>query len=224
MLKLAVSGRRPWLTANANTIREPMPAASRIAASQPTRATASPLWPPRMWVANPEAGPEGESDAGEQADQHEVVAGGRDRMQMHLRDKRHEHERDDDATAVKLRFAPSVSPLARTNCLSNRRRHRVPLMRASVHDETPQERIASAYCELRAALIAELLDSIRDQDAGFFEKLVLDVLQAMGYGGCREDAAERLGQSGDEGVDGIIREDRLVWTRSTSRPRSGLTL
>ena len=38
---------------------------------------------------------------------------------------------------------------------------------------------------------------------------MLDVLQAMGYGGCREDAAERLGQSGDEGVDGIIREDRL---------------
>jgi restriction system protein len=78
---------------------------------------------------------------------------------------------------------------------------------ASVHDETPQERIASAYRELRAALIAEVLDSIRDQDADFFEKLVLDVLQAMGYGGSREDAAERLGQSGDEGVDGVIRED-----------------
>jgi restriction system protein len=79
----------------------------------------------------------------------------------------------------------------------------------SVEDETPQERIASAYRELRAALIAEVLDSIRDQDSGFFEKLVLDVLQAMGYGGSRDDAAERLGQSGDEGVDGVIREDRL---------------
>ena len=78
-----------------------------------------------------------------------------------------------------------------------------------VHEATPQERIASAYRELRSALIAELLDSISEQDSDFFEKLVLDVLQAMGYGGSREDAAERLGQSGDEGVDGVIREDRL---------------
>jgi restriction system protein len=78
-----------------------------------------------------------------------------------------------------------------------------------VEEATPQERIASAYRELRAALIAELLDSIREQDSEFFEKLVLDVLQAMDYGGSREDAAERLGQSGDEGVDGVIREDRL---------------
>ncbi len=59
----------------------------------------------------------------------------------------------------------------------------------SVHETTPQERIASAYRELRAALIAELLDSISEQDSDFFEKLVLDVLQAMGYGGSREDAA-----------------------------------
>jgi restriction system protein len=74
---------------------------------------------------------------------------------------------------------------------------------------TPQELIAGAYRDLRAALVAELLDSISDQDADFFEVLVLDVLQAMGYGGSRADAAARLGQSGDGGVDGVIREDRL---------------
>jgi restriction system protein len=50
---------------------------------------------------------------------------------------------------------------------------------------------------------------ISDQDPGFFEGLVLDVLQAIGYGGSRDDAADRLGQSGDGGVDGVIREDRL---------------
>jgi len=99
----------------------------------------------------------------------------------------------------------------------------------NVHDEeTPQERIATAYRELRAALIAELLDSISDQDSDFFEHLVLDVLQAIGYGGSREDAADRLGQSGDEGVDGVIREDRLgldqiyvqakKWSDSVGRP------
>ena len=79
----------------------------------------------------------------------------------------------------------------------------------TVHETTPHELIATAYRELRAALIAELLDSISDQDPGFFEGLVLDVLQAIGYGGSRDDAADRLGQSGDGGVDGVIREDRL---------------
>lgn len=74
---------------------------------------------------------------------------------------------------------------------------------------TPEELIDGAYREMRSALIAELLDQIAEQDPMFFEVLVLDVLQAMGYGGSREDAAERLGQSGDGGVDGVIREDRL---------------
>ena len=76
-------------------------------------------------------------------------------------------------------------------------------------EATPQERIAAAYSELRTVLIAEILDSVNDQDPEFFERLVLDVLQAIGYGGSREDAAQRLGQSGDGGVDGVIREDRL---------------
>ncbi len=76
-------------------------------------------------------------------------------------------------------------------------------------EQTPEERIDSAYRELRSALAAELLDQVFDQSPEFFEQLVLDVLHAMGYGGSRHDAAERLGQSGDEGVDGVIREDRL---------------
>jgi len=76
-------------------------------------------------------------------------------------------------------------------------------------EQTPEERIERAYRELSSALAAELLDRISEQSPEFFEQLVLDVLHAMGYGGSRDDAAERLGQSGDEGVDGVIREDRL---------------
>ncbi len=76
-------------------------------------------------------------------------------------------------------------------------------------EQTPEERIESAYRELSSALAAELLDRVLEQSPDFFEQLVLDVLHAMGYGGRRDDAAERLGQSGDEGVDGVIREDRL---------------
>jgi restriction system protein len=76
-------------------------------------------------------------------------------------------------------------------------------------DQTPEERIDAAYRELRAALAGELLDHIFEQSADFFEQLVLDVLHAMGYGGGHDAAAERLGKSGDGGVDGVIREDRL---------------
>ena len=74
---------------------------------------------------------------------------------------------------------------------------------------TPEEQIDRAYRELRVALAGDVLDRVFEQSPDFFEQLVLDVLHAMGYGGSREDAAERLGQSGDEGVDGVIREDRL---------------
>jgi restriction system protein len=80
---------------------------------------------------------------------------------------------------------------------------------AAEQDQTPEERIDAAYRELRAALAGELLDHIFEQSADFFEQLVLDVLHAMGYGGGQDDAAERLGKSGDGGVDGVIREDRL---------------
>ncbi len=76
-------------------------------------------------------------------------------------------------------------------------------------DQTPEERLDSSHRELRAALTGELLERVLEQSPDFFEQLVLDVLYAMGYGGSRENAAERLGQSGDEGVDGVIREDRL---------------
>ena len=74
---------------------------------------------------------------------------------------------------------------------------------------TPEERISAAYRELQTALAEELRDRILDEPPDFLERLVLDVLHAMGYGGSRPDATERLGQSGDEGIDGIVREDKL---------------
>lgn len=74
---------------------------------------------------------------------------------------------------------------------------------------TAEERIDAGYQELRTALIADLLDRIKEVDWDFFERLVLKVLRAMGYGG-PEGAIERLGGHGsDEGVDGVIREDAL---------------
>ncbi len=74
---------------------------------------------------------------------------------------------------------------------------------------TPHEIIAREVSALRKDVEGRLIQAIIDQTPEFFERLVLDVLIAMGYGGTREDAAEHLGRSGDEGIDGRINQDAL---------------
>lgn len=76
-------------------------------------------------------------------------------------------------------------------------------------DATPEERIESAMSDIRTGVAAEVLERVLQQTPEFFEQVVLDVLQAMGYGRTSPGAAKRLGRSGDGGVDGVIREDRL---------------
>ena len=73
---------------------------------------------------------------------------------------------------------------------------------------TPEERIDAAYQELRQTLIADLRDRISAVSPAAFEE-VLDVLHAMGYGDGTEHSRLRIGASGDAGIDGLIREDRL---------------
>lgn len=80
---------------------------------------------------------------------------------------------------------------------------------AEASSATPEEQIEQAYRSLNAALRADLLDRIRENSPAFFEKLIVDLLVAMGYGGSHRNAAEQLGRSGDGGVDGVINEDRL---------------
>ena len=74
---------------------------------------------------------------------------------------------------------------------------------------TPEEQIDAAQNVLDAALRAELLQRVMDNSPSFFERVIVDLLVGMGYGGSHEDAARRLGKSGDGGIDGIIDEDRL---------------
>lgn len=76
-------------------------------------------------------------------------------------------------------------------------------------NQTPEERIEAALTELMSELRSDLLDQILQQSPAFFEQLIVDLLVAMGYGGSHEDAAKRLGGTGDGGVDGVINEDRL---------------
>lgn len=79
----------------------------------------------------------------------------------------------------------------------------------NVSEQTPQELISSAYHGLRRNLASELLETIKGCSPAFFERLVVDLLVKMGYGGTRQDAGRAIGRSGDEGIDGIINEDRL---------------
>lgn len=75
--------------------------------------------------------------------------------------------------------------------------------------ETPEEALESAYATMRASLAAEVLARVKAGTDKFFEQLVVELLLKMGYGGSRADAGEAVGRSGDEGIDGIISEDRL---------------
>ncbi len=75
--------------------------------------------------------------------------------------------------------------------------------------ETPEEALEAAYQSLRTALATELLTRVKAAAPQFFERLVVELLLAMGYGGSRKEAGEAIGKSGDEGIDGIINEDRL---------------
>lgn len=93
---------------------------------------------------------------------------------------------------------------------------------------TPEETIEIAHQSLREQLSQEILSRVLSCSPIFFEQLVVDVLVAMGYGGSRHDAGERIGQVGDGGIDGIIKEDRLGldviyiqakrWQGSVGRP------
>jgi restriction system protein len=78
-----------------------------------------------------------------------------------------------------------------------------------LRQQTPQELLESSYQALHSQLAQELLDRIGQSSPRFFEKLVVDLLVSMGYGGSRKDAGKAIGKSGDEGIDGIIKEDRL---------------
>lgn len=84
-----------------------------------------------------------------------------------------------------------------------------PTLALADSTSTPHEIISREVKSLEADFRGRLLQTIVEQTPLFFEQLVLDVLLAMGYGGSREDAAEHLGQSGDEGIDGRINQDAL---------------
>jgi len=95
-------------------------------------------------------------------------------------------------------------------------------------EQTPVEAMEVAYEAIRRGLVGDLLEQTMGCSPDFFERLVVDLLVRMGYGGTRKDAGRAVGKSGDEGIDGIINEDRLGlevvyiqakrWKGSVGRP------
>lgn len=75
--------------------------------------------------------------------------------------------------------------------------------------ETPEEVLEASYQDLRRALADELIEHVKSCSPRFFERVVVNLLLAMGYGGSRQDAGEAIGKTGDGGIDGIINEDKL---------------
>lgn len=85
----------------------------------------------------------------------------------------------------------------------------IDLSEEVLEDLTPEEALENAYQRIRKDLSEVLLEYVLGSSAGFFEKLVVELLIKMGYGGSQRNLARAVGQSGDEGIDGIIDEDRL---------------
>ena len=103
----------------------------------------------------------------------------------------------------------------------------VPVV-ADEEGQTPEELLENSYQQFRNEIASELLSRVKAASPQFFERLVVELLLGMGYGGSRKEAGEAIGKAGDEGIDGIINEDRLgldviyiqakKWDGSVGRP------
>ncbi|HEY3289091.1 MAG TPA: restriction endonuclease [Anaerolineae bacterium] len=105
------------------------------------------------------------------------------------------------------RFPEFLAFQARSSSSQNSRQLQEQINRE--HDQTPEEILDSSYQTLRETLADDLLDRVKQASPQFFESLVIKLLVAMGYGGSLKDAGEAVGRSGDGGIDGIIKEDKL---------------
>lgn len=108
-----------------------------------------------------------------------------------------------------LKAYPSFSEFYASSSAKQPRSEKLVAMEVAASSATPEEQIDGAQSVLHSALSSDLLQRILDNSPVFFEHLIVDLLVAMGYGGSHENAALKLGKSGDNGVDGVIDEDRL---------------
>lgn len=111
---------------------------------------------------------------------------------------------------IDLRYLQTISPIASVPAVEETAND-ATLMNSSsgANEATPEETLDRAFGEIESALKNELIEIIKKCPPLFFEKLVIQLLLRMGYGGSRQEAARAVGKTGDGGIDGIINEDRL---------------
>ncbi len=97
----------------------------------------------------------------------------------------------------------------RTWISSFARRHTEPTGEETAEGETPEELLARSYENHKKEVLSELLEQVKKASPRFFERLVVELLVRMGYGGSYREAAQAIGRNRDEGIDGVIKEDRL---------------
>lgn len=116
----------------------------------------------------------------------------------------------DSPDRITVKFLESFPAFVESRASSRRERDKSTEKETDNGDhETPEERLEDAYQRIRGGLASELLNHVKSGSAQFFERLVVELLVRMGYGGSRKEAGQAIGRSGDEGIDGIINEDRL---------------
>jgi restriction system protein len=108
-----------------------------------------------------------------------------------------------------LKQIPEFQEHRKTETLKNSVKNSASLTEENNILETPEEQIESGYQNIRKSLEIELLTKLKSVDPYFFERIVVELLVKMGYGGSIQDAGKAIGKSGDEGIDGIIKEDKL---------------
>ena len=110
---------------------------------------------------------------------------------------------------INVKFLETFPEFIAFQALSNATTSKLQPVQSSLKDLTPDEVIRAAHAELSESLGAELLSKILAAPPEFFERLVVQLLVAMGYGGSALEAGKALGKSGDGGVDGVIDQDAL---------------
>ena len=132
---------------------------------------------------------------------------------------------EEDPKKIDIKFLQKFSEFQE---FRNKKKKEPPTNEDDQAEINPAEALENAYQEIQKTLAFDLLQTIKDCTPAFFERLVIDVLIKMGYGGSRREAGQAMGKAGDGGIDGIIKEDKLGldiiyiqakrWEGSVGRP------
>ena len=114
----------------------------------------------------------------------------------------------ENPTRIDIKFLKKFDEFVEFRTKSNSKKEKTQI-ETDYDNQTPEELIETAFQDFQNSLAGELLDKIGNVSPSFFEKLVVALLVKMGYGGSIKDAGKAVGKTGDEGIDGIIKEDKL---------------